>query len=175
MKIEDVLTRSFKRLRHELGHDRPRDTRPMWLIRLSTDTAFCKAVVANGYLTEAQMQHAASRYRLGRSCDGGVIFWQINYLEQIYDGKIMFYREDCHRDHHRHPQWVSNQMKRYYLKDDKELIASIPSYHCLCCCLLFHVLLSTAHKHSIFFFPLLFVLQTLNVSTEKESYERNRQ
>jgi len=34
MKIEDVLTRSFKRLRHELGHDRPRDTRPMWLIRL---------------------------------------------------------------------------------------------------------------------------------------------
>jgi len=43
MKIEDVLTRSFKRLRHELGHDRPRDTRPMWLIRLSTDTAFCKA------------------------------------------------------------------------------------------------------------------------------------
>ena len=43
----------------------------------------------------------------------------------------MFYREDCHRDHHRHPQWVSNRMKRYYLKDDKELIASIPSYHCL--------------------------------------------
>ena len=78
-----------------------------------------------------QMQHAASRYRLGRSCDGGVIFWQINYLEQIYDGKIMFYREDCHRDHYRHPQWVSNRMKRYYLKDDKELIASIPSYHCL--------------------------------------------
>ena len=131
MKIEDVLTRSFKRLRHELGYDRPRDTRPMWLIRLSTDTAFCKAVVANGYLTEAQMQHAASRYRLGRSRDGGVIFWQIDHLEQIYDGKIMFYREDCHRDHHRNPQWVSNRMKRYYLKDDKELIASIPSYHCL--------------------------------------------
>lgn len=43
----------------------------------------------------------------------------------------MFYREDCHRDHYRNPQWVSNRMKRYYLKDDKELIASIPSYHCL--------------------------------------------
>ena len=139
MKIDEVFCNTFKALRHELGHDRPRDSRPMWQQRQSADSDFCRALVAKGYLTEAQMQHAAQRYRLGRSRDGGVIFWQIDITGTIFDGKIMYYRADCHRDHHRHPQWVSNCMKRYYLKDykegkveeDKKLIASIPSHHCL--------------------------------------------
>ena len=103
----------------------------MWQQRLGTASAFCRAVVSNGYLTEAQMQHAAQRYRLGVSRDGGVIFWQIDTTGSILDGKIMYYRPDCHRDHKRHPQWVSNRLKHYYLGDDVELIASIPSYHCL--------------------------------------------
>ncbi len=103
----------------------------MWLQRLGTASEFCRAVVSNGYMTEAQMQHAAQRYRLGVSRDGGVIFWQIDTLGQIFDGKIMYYCPDCHRDHERHPQWVSNLLKRHLLKDDTELIASIPSYHCL--------------------------------------------
>ena len=107
------------------------NSRPMWQQRQGTASAFCRAVVSNGYLTEAQMQHAAQRYRLGVSRDGGVIFWQIDTMGRIFDGKIMYYRPDCHRDHQRHPQWVSNCLKRYYLKDDMELIASIPSYHCL--------------------------------------------
>ena len=131
MKIDEVFCHTFKALAHELGHDRPRNTRPMWQRRLSTASEFCRAVVSNGYLTEAQMQHAAQRYRLGVSRDGGVIFWQIDTLGQEYDGKIMYYRPDCHRNHQRHPQWVSNRLKRYYLGDDEELIASIPSYHCL--------------------------------------------
>ena len=97
----------------------------------SDASAFCRALVSNGYLTEAQMQHAAQRYRLGVSRDGGVIFWQIDTTGSILDGKIMYYRPDCHRDHKRHPQWVSNRLKHYYLGDDVELIASIPSYHCL--------------------------------------------
>ena len=111
MKIDEVFCNTFKALRHKLGHDRLRDSRPMWQRRLSTASAFCQAVVACGYLSEEQMQHAAERYRLGRSRDGGVIFWQIDTTGTIFDGKIMYYRADCHRDHHRHPQWVSNCMK----------------------------------------------------------------
>ena len=103
----------------------------MWQQRQSADSDFCRALVSNGYLTETQMQEAVSRYHLGCSRDGGVIFWQIDTLGQIFDGKIMYYRLDCHRDHERHPQWVSNRLKYHYLGDDKELIASIPSYHCL--------------------------------------------
>lgn len=131
MKIDDVLTPSFKQLRHQLGHDRPRDRRPMWQQRLSADSDFCCAAVAMGYLTQEQMQRAALRYRLGRSRDGGVIFWQIDQLEQTYDGKIMYYRPDCHRDHERHPQWVVNLLKRHYLRGYDDLGASIPSVHCL--------------------------------------------
>ena len=131
MKIHDVLTPNFKQLRHRLGHDRPRDSRPMWQQRLSSDSDFCRAAVAMGYLSEEQMQRAARRYRLGRSRDGGVIFWQIDQLEQLYDGKIMYYRPDCHRDHERHPQWVTNLLKRHYLRGYDDLAASIPSIHCL--------------------------------------------
>ena len=130
-KMEELLSHTFKTLNHELGHDCPKDNRPMWQQRQSADSDFCRALVANGYLSEAQMQHAALRYRLGVSRDGGVIFWQIDTTGSIFDGKIMYYDPDCHRDHKRHPQWVSNRLKRYYLKDNAELMASIPSYHCL--------------------------------------------
>ena len=75
----------------------------MWQQRQSADSDFCRALVSNGYLTEAQMQHAAQRYRLGVSRDGGVIFWQIDTMGRIFDGKIMYYRPDCHRDHQRQP------------------------------------------------------------------------
>ena len=44
---------------------------------ISTDTVFCRSLVSEGYLTEQQMLHAADRYRLGRSKDGAVIFWEI--------------------------------------------------------------------------------------------------
>ena len=131
MKIDEVFCNTFKALRHELGHDRPRNPRPMWQRRLSTASEFCRALVACGYMTEEQMRRAAQRYRLGMSRDGGVIFWQIDTLDNIYDGKIMHYRSDCHRDHKRHPQWVSHLLKRHYLKNDEELMAVIPSHHCL--------------------------------------------
>ena len=64
MKFSELFPYTFKALRHELGHDRPRDSRPMWQQRLSADSGFCRAVVANGYLTETQVQRAAQRYRL---------------------------------------------------------------------------------------------------------------
>jgi len=84
-----------------------------------------------GYLTEQQMQRAAKRYRLGMSRDGGVIFWQIDQLGQVYDGKVMYYREDCHRDHHRNPTWVNSELKRFYLKGHPQLAAEMQSAHCL--------------------------------------------
>jgi hypothetical protein len=87
----------------------------MWQQRQSADSDFCRAVVSNGYMTREQMQEAVGRYRLGCSRDGGVIFWQIDTLGHEYDGKIMYYRPDCHRDHQRHPQWVSNLLKRQFL------------------------------------------------------------
>ena len=111
--------------------NRPYCVKTMWQQRQSSDSEFCRAVVANGYMTEEQMQQAVGRYRLGRSRNDGVIFWQIDTLGQTCDGKIMYYRADCHRDHSRHPQWVSNRLKRYYLKDDPQLASEIITHHCL--------------------------------------------
>ena len=132
MKIQDVLTPSFRLLHHQLGHDRTGYQYPIWQQRLSSDSDFCRAVVANGYLTRQQMQHAAQRYLLGRSRDGGVIFWQMVSTEQVFDGKIMYYRTDCHRDHERHPQWVSNLLKRHYLQQCPQIAPYLPAFsHCL--------------------------------------------
>ena len=97
-----------------------------WQPWLSTDTTFCRALVGCGYLSEEQMQRAAGRYRLGRSHDGGVIFWQIDQKGVVRDGKIMYYREDCHRDKARNPSWVSARMKAYYGYD-----GSLPVERCL--------------------------------------------
>ena len=86
----------------------------MWAQRLSAKSSFCRAVVNTGLLTRRQMVHAALRYRLGRSKDDAVIYWQINQLDQIYDGKLMWYGPDCHRLKHRNATWVSHLLKRYY-------------------------------------------------------------
>lgn len=112
MTMSEVFCHTFKALRHELGHDQPRDTRPMWQRRLSTASEFCRALVACGYLSEEQMQRAALRYRLSRSRDGGVIFWQIDEHEVLHDGKIMYYRDDCHRNHDHKPTWASYLMRK---------------------------------------------------------------
>ena len=104
----------------------------MWQQRQSSESDFCRAVVACGYMTEEQMEQAVRRYRLGRSRNGGVIFWQIDTLGQTYDGKIMYYRTDCHRDHQRHPQWVSNLLKRQFLQRFPDMEPWMPaSQHCL--------------------------------------------
>ncbi len=78
---------------------------------LSLDSQFCKSVVPSGYLSESQLRHTASRYRLGCSKDGGVVFWQIDDHQQVHAGKIMYYLSDCHRDKEHHPTWVHCLMK----------------------------------------------------------------
>ena len=120
MLLKDILTPAMKPAK-------PCDERPLWKRRLSADSTFCRAVVAAGYLTREQMLRAALRYRLGCSRDGGVIFWQIDQMGHIWDGKIMYYRPDCHRDHDRHPNWVSHLLKVHYGCQHLD----IPTAHCL--------------------------------------------
>lgn len=126
MKMNELFQNTFKALRHELGHDRPRDTRPLWQRRLSTASVFCRSLVTCGYMTEEQMRRAAQLYRLGMSREGGVIFWQIDEHDVLRDGKIMYYRPDCHRDHDRKPTWVN-----YLLKRSGQLPEDFKSEHCL--------------------------------------------
>ena len=91
---------------------------------LSVDSVFCKSAVSAGYLSESQLRHAASRYRLGATKDGGVIFWEIDDQQHVHSGKIMYYQPDCHRDKSHTPTWVHSLMK------DK-LPANYELQHCL--------------------------------------------
>lgn len=112
---EDLATQEGKRLQL-MNYKKMTQIcqKPFWEPWMSTESMFCQAVVKCGYLTEEQMLRAAERYRLGKSRDGGVIFWQINDQGRTRDGKIMYYREDCHRDKSRHPSWASARLKAYY-------------------------------------------------------------
>ena len=120
MKLREILTPSFRSIGAELGiHVEVFEGRlvtwsPRWRQALSPDSAFCKALVANDILTEPQMLRAVLRYRLGCSRSGGVIFWQINQQEETCDGKIMYYRPDCHRDKNHNPNWVSAILTKRY-------------------------------------------------------------
>ena len=91
---------------------------------MSLDSEFCKSVISSGYLTESQLRHAAARYHLGASKDGGVIFWEIDDQQQVHTGKIMYYQPDCHRDKNHNPTWVHSLLK------DK-LPANYELQHCL--------------------------------------------
>jgi len=110
MKLKDLPIITFQSLRKK----RVVDNRPMWARRLSSKSCFCRAVVESGYLTRRQMVHAALRYRLGRSKDDAVIYWQIDQLGQTHDGKLMWYDADCHRLKNRNASWVSFLLKDHY-------------------------------------------------------------
>ena len=141
MKLSDLPITSFRDLGRQLGlktelfEGRLVVIAPRWREALSTESTFCKAVVANGYLTERQMLRAARRYRLGCTRQGGVIFWQIDASDELYDGKVMYYREDCHRDKQRHPTWVSTLLSRRYQWADTDRMATRHCFfglHLLC-------------------------------------------
>ena len=95
-------------------------TARLWRQCLSINSEFCDAVVKSGLLTWEQMLHAACRYCLGATRQRGVIFWQIDREGCVHDGKVMYYREDCHRDKARHPTWVSTLLGRRYRWADAE-------------------------------------------------------
>ena len=104
-----ITTISFKSI---IAAQRRHPTEWLWRRCLSIRSQFCEAVVAAGYLSWEQMVSAACRYRLGASKQGGVIFWQIDQEERVHDGKVMYYRQDCHRDKGRNPTWVSAFLRR---------------------------------------------------------------
>ncbi len=86
---------------------------PMVELHISCKSQFCKACSNVGYLTLGQLVRAVMRYQLGMSLDGGVIFWQMLSENSVYDGKIMYYKPDCHRNHDHHPTWVTSILKQY--------------------------------------------------------------
>ena len=125
MKLKDLLTRtSLKAIGRTLGldvrmvdghlHIRELMPHPLWTLRLSSKSCFCRAVVLTGMLTHRQMVRAAWRYRLGRSKDDAVIYWQIDQLGQVHDGKLMWYGPDCHRLKNRNASWVMFLLKKHY-------------------------------------------------------------
>ena len=105
------ISTSFQSL---IVSQRHHPTEWLWRECLSIKSQFCEAVVQAGYLTWEQMVSAACRYRLGASKLGGVIFWQIDQEERVHDGKVMYYRPDCHRlkDKEHHPTWVSTLLRQ---------------------------------------------------------------
>lgn len=170
MKLKDCITCSFhdqwtrikadiasQASQHLILHHGRNDV-PLWQQHLSANSHFCRTVVANHYLTSEQMHHAALRYRLGMARDGGVIFWQIGPCEQVCDGKIMYYRDDCHRDHHHSPTWVSSELKRFYLGKDYPATFLPVFTHCL---FGLHLLTSvfTTPTSSVFHLPSSFIPQ----------------
>lgn len=140
MKLEELNPYSFRNLLPKIDAQIAEDASHHLILHpdgdmvqrhLSVGSTFCRSVVSMGYLTQEQMNHAALRYRLGMSRDGGVIFWQIGHFNHMYDGKIMYYRSDCHRDHDHLPTWVMSELKNFYLKDHPDLIFELQSPHCL--------------------------------------------
>lgn len=78
MKLKDILSPSFK--------DFLKPSPPMVVVK--TDSDFCREVVQKRFLTQQQMQHAALRYQLGKSRSGRTIFWLIDELGIVRDGRL---------------------------------------------------------------------------------------
>ena len=112
MKWNDVFCNTFKALSEELGLP-PADKSLVELCR-ADDADFCQEVVAKGWLSEAQMAHAAERYRLGKSKNGKPIFWMIDERGIVRDGRIG-------------DTWVSMIFKRRYPECGRYIVAK----HCL--------------------------------------------
>ena len=80
VKLKDILTPAFKK---SVGMSRKLVSRC-----LSTDSRFCREVVASGLLTEEQMLRAAAQYLLGRSRRGETVFWMIDRYGIMRDGQV---------------------------------------------------------------------------------------
>lgn len=105
-KLNEILSPSFKDFHHTSDHH------PM--IQVAYDSDLCQEVIAKGWLSEAQMRHAAERYRLGRSRSGKCIYWMIDEMMQVRDG-------------HLGDAWVSQLLKAR----EPELLRWFLPRHCL--------------------------------------------
>ena len=104
MKLKDILSPSSK--------DFLKPIEPM--VAVECDSDLCHEVVANGWLSEEQMRHAAERYRLGKSKSGKTIYWMIDEMNQARDG-------------HLGDAWVSSLLKAR----EPKLLRSWHPRHCL--------------------------------------------
>ena len=115
MKLTEVLTPSFRSLHKTLiTHHSSLVTHHSSLICLTADSDFCHEAVQRGWLTSQQMDHAARRYRLGRSRSGRTIFWIIDQQGHIRDGRIG-------------TSWVSTMLKNR----EPQLLRDWHPQHCL--------------------------------------------
>ena len=99
MKLHQILSPSFRSILAQLQQEPFTLYHPASMVQRSSSicSQFCQALVGCGYLSFEQMLHAACRYLLGGSKNGGVIFWQIDHEGKPHDGKVMYYGLDCHR------------------------------------------------------------------------------
>lgn len=76
-KLNQILTPSFRTIIRRQQQEWFHLYHPASMVQRSwtINTQFCQAVVGCGYLSFEQMLHAACRYLLGGSKNGGVIFW----------------------------------------------------------------------------------------------------
>lgn len=105
-KLREILLPSFRDFHQKTAH------RPM--IQVAYDSDLCQEVMANGWLSEAQMRHAAERYRLGKSKSGKTIYWMMDEMMQVRDG-------------HLGDAWVSQLLKAR----EPELMRWFQAKHCL--------------------------------------------
>ena len=84
---------TFKSLTEQLIK-KPEDGKTLVEKLSSNESGFCQSLVSTGYLTTQQMAQTADRYRLGKTTDGGVVFWEMDEEHRIRDGKVMYYRND---------------------------------------------------------------------------------
>ena len=78
MKLKEILTPSLLDFR--------KPSCP--LITVSADSESCQEILAKGWLTQAQMHHAAKRYLLGKSRSGKTIYWMVDKQGRVRDGHI---------------------------------------------------------------------------------------
>ena len=102
MKLSEILTPCFK------------GTEKRSIVQPTDDSDFCHEAVDKGWLTKEQMEHAAMRYRLGRSRSGRTIFWMIDERQRVRDGRIG-------------DSWASQMLKAR----EPELLQNWHTEHCL--------------------------------------------
>ena len=76
----------FRALARQLGL--PRQRKPVIEACRADEFDFFRPAIERGLLTTRQMQHACQRYRLGKSKSGKPIFWMIDELGRLQDGRL---------------------------------------------------------------------------------------
>jgi len=108
MKIDEAFPYTFKNLRKKFGIPEPTKVSMIELCR------FDGPFEGQPLLTETQLLHAAARYHLGKSRSGKPIYWMIDDLGIVRDGRIG-------------DGWVSQMLKHRYPDFSK----FITTQHCL--------------------------------------------